>query len=168
MLLCVVDADCEAAVSMCEELLPPTPWTVDTQHGRHYYYLTDEISTQRIMGGLDRKCGPNVYVVAPGTSGYVPSADWGQGWPPALTMRQWLVLERAWLDQRREPETVPEDRHGSRSSRRRRSTGDHRGSANWRSQNQRCEIHAVCEGRRNSYVRRVLMSRLFSWFRKDG
>ena len=30
MLLCVVDADCEAAVAMCEELLPPTSW-----HGRY-------------------------------------------------------------------------------------------------------------------------------------
>ena len=55
MLLCVVDADCQPAVAMCEELLPPTPWTVDTQHGRHYYYLTTEISSQRIMGGLDQQ-----------------------------------------------------------------------------------------------------------------
>ena len=93
MLLCVVDAYCENAMAMCEELLPPTSWTVDTQHDRHYCYLTTEISSQRIMGGLDRKCGRNVYVIAPSTPEYVQSADWGHGWPPTLTMRQWMVLE---------------------------------------------------------------------------
>jgi hypothetical protein len=120
MLLCVVDADCQPAVAMCEELLPPTPWTVDTEHGRHYYYLTTEISSQRIMGGLDRKCGRNVYVVAPGTPGYVQSAEWGHGWPPTFTMRQWMVLEQTWLDQLPEPNAPPGGHHSTGQCRKRR------------------------------------------------
>ena len=168
MLLCVVDADCQPAVAMCEELLPATPWTVDTEHGRHYYYLTTEISSQRIMGGLDRKCGRNVYVVAPGTPGYVPSTEWGHGWPPTLTMRQWMVLEQTWLDQRPEPDAPPGGHHSTGQGRKRRRYRNQDGSSNWRSKVQRCEIHPICEGRRNAYLRRVIMSRLFSWRRKDG
>ena len=168
MLLCVVDADCQPAVAMCEELLPPTPWTVDTEHGRHYYYLTTEISSQRIMGGLDRKCGRNVYVVAPGTPGYVQSAEWGHGWPPTFTMRQWMVLERPGLinvRSRTRPlvATTALARAGSDAR-----YHNQAGSSNWRSKVQRCELHPICEGRRNTYLRRVIMSRLFSWRRKDG
>ena len=168
MLLCIVDADCEAAVAMCEELLPPTTWTVNTQHGRHYYYLTTEINSQRIMGGLDRKCGRNVYVVAPGTSGYVQSAEWGHGWPPTLTMRQWMVLEQTWLSQQPEPDTPPGGHRGTGLGRKRRRNRNQAGGGNWRSKVQRCDIHPICEGRRNAYLRRVIMSRIFSWRRKDG
>ena len=40
--------------------------------------------------------------------------------------------------------------------------------ASWTPKVQRCEVHPICEGRRNAYLRRVAMSRLFSWRRKDG
>ena len=168
MLLCVVDADCEQAMAMCEELLPHTTWTVDTQHGRHYYYLTTEISSQRIMGGLDRKCGRNVYVVAPGSPGYVQSAEWRHGWPPTLTLRQWMVMEQTWRDQRPEPDALPGGHGGTGPGRKRRRHHNQAGSSNWRSKVQRCELHLLCEGRRNAYMRRVAMSRIFSWRRKDG
>ena len=168
MLLCVVDADCEQAMAMCEELLPHTTWTVDTQHGRHYYYLTTEISTQRIMGGLDRKCGRNVYVVAPGSPGYVQSAEWRHGWPPTLTLRQWMVMEQTWRDQRPEPDALPGGHGGTGPGRKRRRHHNQAGSSNWRRKVQRCELHPLCEGRRNAYMRRVAMSRIFSWRRKDG
>ena len=168
MTLCVVDADCDPAIAMCEELLPPTPWTVDTPHGRHYYYLTTEISTQWIMGVLDRKCGRYVYVIAPGTPGYVQSAEWGHGWPPTLTLRQWMVLEQTWLDQRPEPNSPEGEYPSPRQGRKRRRNRNHGGGSHWRNKVQRCDVHPICEGRGNAYLRRVCMSRLFSWRRKDG
>ena len=155
MLLCVVDADCEAAVAMCEELLPPTSWTVDTQHGRQYYYLTTEISSQRIIGGLDHKCGRNVYVIAPSTPEYVQSADWGHGWPPTLTMRQWIVLEQTWLDQRPEPESHTGSGCSTGRDKKRRQRHNQAGGGNWRSKVQQCEIHPICEGRRHTTPRRL-------------
>ena len=152
MLLCVVDAYCENAMAMCEELLPPTSWTVNTRHGRHYYYLTTEINSQQIMsqqimGGLDRKCGRNVYVVAPGTPGNTQSREWGHGWPPTLTMRQWMVLEQTWLDQRPEPELHTGSGRSTGRDKKRRQRHKQFGSSNWRSKVQRCEIHPVCKGR---------------------
>ena len=126
-----------------EELLPHTTWTVYTQHGRHYYYLTTEISSQRIMGGLDQKCGRNVYVVAPGSPGYVQSAEWRHGWPPTLTLRQWMVMEQTWRDQRPEPDALPGGHGGTGPGRKRRRHHNQAGSSNWRRKVQRCELHPL-------------------------
>ena len=83
-------------------------------------------------------------------------------------MRQLMVLEQTWLDQRPEPDSPPGGHHGTGQGRKRRRYHNHAGSSNWRGKVQRCEIHPICEGRRNAYLRRVIMSRLFSWRRKDG
>ena len=184
MFLVVVDADCQEAVKLCDETLPATPWTVETPHGRHYYYLSPDLKTQRIMGGLDRKAGPNAYVVAPGNPDYRPSSEWGHGWPSELDLRQWTILEEAWEASGKAGATDGRNHdHGGR----RGSSGPRPGAARWRLMDQRCrqdwdpqthhtpdgqlfEVvpHRVCAGRRNSYLRTVLMRFLFRCRRKDG
>ncbi len=170
--LVVVDADNKAAVAMCEELLPFTPWQVKTPHGTHYYYVwenpTPEMRKQRRLGGLDRKAGPNAYVVAPGNDGYTPSPDWGIGWPPTLTFRQWMMLEDAWVAARSHSLADTGDVAVNTGASRRTSSGPRPGASRWKNMVQRCHIHAVCEGRRNSYLRDVLMRFLFRCRRKDG
>lgn len=184
MFLTVVDADCPEAVKLCDETLPQTPWTVETPHGRHYYYISPDLKTQRIMGGLDRKAGPNAYVVAPGNADYLPSLDWGHGWPTELDFRQWMVLEDAWLASGLVG--VTDSRH-HQSSGKRGSSGPRPGAARWRLMDQRCKVqadpethhsadgtpfemtpHHICAGRRNAYLRSVVMRFLMRCRRKDG
>ena len=59
-------------------------------------------------------------------------------------------------------------RTGSCARATRSLTGGRCCCASWTPKVQRCEVHPICEGRRNAYLRRVAMSRLFSWRRKDG
>ena len=107
------------------------------------------------MGGPGRKCGRNVYVIAPDTPEYVQSADWGHGWPPTLTMRQWIVLEQTWLDQRPEPESHTGSGRSTGRDKKRRQRHNQVCSSNWRSKVQQCEIHPICEGRRHTTPRRL-------------
>ena len=164
--LVVVDADCEAAVTLCEELLPSTPWTVATPHGRHYYYLSADLRASRLLQGLDRKAGSNSYVVGPGNVGYVPSAEWGQGWPPELALPRWQLLEETWLIARAGGEAMHNAAKSGSGDR--PSSGPRPGASRWKTMAQRCRVHKVCEGRRNAYVRTVAMRFLFRCRRKDG